>query len=59
MVSPKAHQGGQTDPVLAVLPLQNLPGDPKQEYFADRMTDELITELARIPNLRAYLRDAR
>ena len=34
---------------MAVLPLENLSGDPSQEYFADGMTDELITELARIP----------
>src|SRR6185437_3362098 len=33
---------------LAVLPLQNLSGDPGQEYFADGMTEELITELSRI-----------
>jgi TolB-like protein/DNA-binding winged helix-turn-helix (wHTH) protein/Tfp pilus assembly protein PilF len=37
---------------IAVLPLQNLSGDPGQEYFADGMTDELITELARVPSLR-------
>ncbi|HEX3572502.1 MAG TPA: winged helix-turn-helix domain-containing protein [Acidobacteriaceae bacterium] len=41
---------------LAVLPLANLSGDPSQEYFADGMTDELITELARIPNLRVVSR---
>lgn len=36
---------------LAVLPLENLSGDPEQEYFADGMTDALITELARIKTL--------
>lgn len=41
---------------LAVLPLANLSGDPGQNYFADGMTDELITELARIPNLRVVSR---
>jgi TolB-like protein/DNA-binding winged helix-turn-helix (wHTH) protein/Tfp pilus assembly protein PilF len=41
---------------LAVLPLDNLSGDPSQEYFADGMTDELITEFARIPNLRVVSR---
>ena len=41
---------------LAVLPLQNLTGDSGEEYFADGMTDELITELARIPNLRVVSR---
>ena len=41
---------------LAVLPLNNLSGDPSQEYFADGMTDEMITELAHIPNLRVVSR---
>jgi TolB-like protein/DNA-binding winged helix-turn-helix (wHTH) protein/Tfp pilus assembly protein PilF len=41
---------------IAVLPLQNLSDDPGQEYFADGMTDELITQLARIPNLRVVSR---
>jgi TolB-like protein/DNA-binding winged helix-turn-helix (wHTH) protein/Tfp pilus assembly protein PilF len=41
---------------LAVLPLENLSGDPGQDYFADGMTDELITELARIPALRVVSR---
>ncbi|AEU35447.1 winged helix-turn-helix domain-containing tetratricopeptide repeat protein [Granulicella mallensis] len=48
--------GRSTIGSLAVLPLQNLSGDPSQEYFADGMTDELITELARIPNLRVVSR---
>jgi len=33
---------------LAVLPLTNLSGNPEQEYFADGMTEELITELGKI-----------
>ena len=37
---------------LAVIPLDNLSGDPNQEYFADGMTDELITMLAKDSNLR-------
>jgi TolB-like protein/DNA-binding winged helix-turn-helix (wHTH) protein len=37
---------------LAVLPLDNLSGDPSQEYFADGMTDELITMLAKNSTLR-------
>ena len=41
---------------LAVLPLENLSGDTSQDYFADGMTDELITELARIPALRVVSR---
>ncbi len=41
---------------LAVLPLENLSGDPSQDYFADGMTDELTTELARIHDLRVVSR---
>jgi TolB-like protein/DNA-binding winged helix-turn-helix (wHTH) protein len=41
---------------LAVLPLENLSGDPAQEYFADGMTDELITMLAKNPSLRVISR---
>src|ERR1700752_4141593 len=37
---------------LAVLPLENLSGDASQNYFADGMTDELITDLAQISALR-------
>ena len=31
--------------MLAVLPLENLSGDPGQEYFNDRLTKEMITQL--------------
>jgi len=34
--------------MLVVLPFQNLSGDPEQEYFSDGLTDEMITELARL-----------
>jgi serine/threonine protein kinase/Tfp pilus assembly protein PilF len=41
---------------LAVLPLENLSGDSSQDYFADGMTDSLITDLARIGALRVTSR---
>ncbi len=41
---------------LAVIPLDNLSGDPSQEYFADGMTDELITMLAKGSSLRIISR---
>jgi TolB-like protein/DNA-binding winged helix-turn-helix (wHTH) protein/Flp pilus assembly protein TadD len=41
---------------LAVLPLQNLSADPAQEYFADGMTDALITDLAQIGSLKVISR---
>lgn len=41
---------------LAVLPLENLSGDPEQEYVADGMTEALITELAQLSTLRVISR---
>ncbi|MGB9005385.1 MAG: protein kinase [Candidatus Aminicenantales bacterium] len=50
--------GGQTLKFtsLAVLPLENLSGDKEQDYFADGMTEELITNLAKISALRVVSR---
>ncbi len=36
---------------LAVLPFTNIGGDPEQEYFADGMTDDLITDLSKVSDL--------
>jgi TolB-like protein/DNA-binding winged helix-turn-helix (wHTH) protein len=41
---------------IAVLPLENLSGDPSQDYFADALTDELITNLAKVGTLRVISR---
>ncbi len=41
---------------IAVLPLENISGDKEQEFFADGMTDELITMLAKYPSLRVISR---
>ncbi|UCC57013.1 MAG: tetratricopeptide repeat protein, partial [Gammaproteobacteria bacterium] len=43
---------------IAVLPFDNLSGDPSQEYFADGMTDDLITGLAKNPDLFVIARDS-
>jgi TolB-like protein/DNA-binding winged helix-turn-helix (wHTH) protein len=50
---------GQSSPTirsLAVLPLENLSGDSSQDYFAEGITDELITRLAQISALRVISR---
>jgi serine/threonine protein kinase/tetratricopeptide (TPR) repeat protein len=47
--------GGRIDS-LAVLPLANLSKDPEQEYFADGMTEAVITELSRIRALKVISR---
>lgn len=41
---------------LAVLPLENLSGDPKQDYFADEMTEELITQFSHLGDLKVISR---
>jgi serine/threonine-protein kinase len=41
---------------LAVLPLENLSGDPEQEYFSDGMTEALITNLSKIGSLKVISR---
>jgi len=38
-------------PSIAVLPFENMTGDPKQEYFADGFTEQIITSLSKIPAL--------
>jgi TolB-like protein/DNA-binding winged helix-turn-helix (wHTH) protein/Flp pilus assembly protein TadD len=52
------RHAAETVQSLAVLPLQNLSGDPTQDYFADGMTDELITQLAQISALRVISRSS-
>jgi len=53
------HSGGGPSPSirsLAVLPLESLSNDPSQDYFADGMTDELISALGQISALRVISR---
>ena len=38
-------------PIIAVLPFDNLSGDPEQEYFADGITEDIITRLAQYPDI--------
>src|SRR5205814_7246961 len=45
-------------PSLAVLPFQNLSGDPEQEYFADGMVEEITTAIARLPWLFVIARNS-
>lgn len=52
------REGPFAEPTVAVLPFANLNGDPGREYFADGMTDALITELACIPAVRVISRQS-
>jgi TolB-like protein/Tfp pilus assembly protein PilF len=41
---------------IAVLPLENLSNDPEQQYFVEGMTDEITTDLAKLPGIRVISR---
>ena len=45
-------------PSVAVLPFQNMSGDPEQEYFADGMVEEIITALSRFKSLFVIARNS-
>jgi TolB-like protein len=45
-------------PSIAVLPFQNLSGDPEQEYFTDGITEDIITELSRFHSLFVIARNS-
>jgi TolB-like protein len=45
-------------PSIAVLPFQNMTGDPEQEYFVDGMVEEIITALSRFPRLVVIARNS-
>ncbi len=46
-----------SDPnTIAVLPFDNMSGDPKQDYFSDGMTEELLNVLAKVPQLKVVAR---
>lgn len=45
-------------PSIAVLPFQNMSGDPEQEYFADGIVEDIITELSRFKGLLVIARNS-
>jgi TolB-like protein/Tfp pilus assembly protein PilF len=54
----KLNQSAKCIRSLAVLPLENLSRDPEQEYFAEGLTEALITTLAKIGELRVISRSS-
>jgi hypothetical protein len=45
-------------PSIAILPFQNMSGDPEQEYFADGMVEDIITALSRFKSLFVIARNS-
>lgn len=57
VVGPEVHRDPDT-PAIAVLPFENVSGDADQTYFADGITEDIITELSRFPELMVISRNS-
>jgi len=57
-VSMTMPRAGTDKPSIAVLPFTNMSGDPEQEFFSDGITEDIITELSRFPNLLVIARNS-
>jgi len=60
MDMPKKGEGLKVPekPSIAVLPFDNMSGDPEQEYFSDGITEEIITALSKIPKMFVIARNS-
>jgi adenylate cyclase len=56
--SPSPEVSSRTRPSVAVLPFANMSGDPEQEFFADGLTEEILTELSRFRSLLVISRNS-
>src|SRR5947207_15755832 len=57
-VAPVATLVTRDKPSIAVLPFQNMSGDSEQDYFADGIVEDIITELSRIKSLFVIARNS-
>jgi adenylate cyclase len=55
---PGPAQGPSDKPSIAVLPFDNMSGDPEQEYFSDGITEDLITDLSKVSGLFVVARNS-
>jgi TolB-like protein len=56
--APLAAVAPSDNPAIAVVPFVNMSGDPEQEYFADGMTEDIITELSRFHEFDVIARNS-
>jgi len=52
-----AQHGPSEKPAIAVLPFNNMSGDPEQEYFSDGITEDIITDLSKVSGLLVIARN--
>jgi adenylate cyclase len=52
-----AQHGPSDKPAIAVLPFNNMSGDPEQEYFSDGITEDIITDLSKVSGLLVIARN--
>jgi len=57
-ISSLATTTSEDKPSIAVLPLDNLSGDPEQSYFADGITEDIITDLSKVSGLFVIARNS-
>ncbi|PBC11330.1 BTAD domain-containing putative transcriptional regulator [Mesorhizobium sp. WSM3859] len=57
-IRPTTTASSGRKPVVAVLPFENMSGDPAQEYFSDGITEDIITELGRFGELHVIARNS-
>jgi adenylate cyclase len=56
--APRAAARAADKPAIAVLPFQNMSGEPEQEYFSDGMTEDIITDLSKLSGLLVIARNS-
>ena len=57
-LSANSGTSGKAKPSIAVLPFANMSGDPEQEYFADGITEDIITDLSKVSALSVIARNS-
>ena len=58
LLGPPVNPPLPDEPSLVVLPFTNMSGDPEQEYFSDGITEDLTTDLSRVPDLFVIARNS-